>query len=44
MPVRVFEETVLPHLDAAFNGMSFWAVSDLNGAELAEFTSALQSS
>ena len=26
------------------NGMSFWAVSDLNGAELVEFTSALQSS
>jgi anti-sigma factor (TIGR02949 family) len=26
------------------NGMSFWAVSDLNRAELAEFTSALQAS
>ena len=26
------------------NGMSFWAVSDLNSAELGEFTSALQAS
>jgi Predicted transmembrane transcriptional regulator (anti-sigma factor) len=26
------------------NGMSFWAVSDLNSAELSEFTSALQAS
>lgn len=26
------------------NGMSFWAVSDLNSAELAEFASALQAS
>lgn len=26
------------------NGMSFWAVSDLNGAELGEFASALQAS
>ena len=26
------------------NGMSFWAVSDLNSAELAEFASALEAS
>jgi anti-sigma factor RsiW len=26
------------------NGMSFWAVSDLNSAELGEFATALQAS
>jgi anti-sigma factor (TIGR02949 family) len=39
LPVRGFNVRHWIH-----NGMSFWAVSDLNSAELAEFASALQGS